>query len=71
MNTNWNPVTLTEPANDGLDYTLTPTERTCAAIASIAIERNRRQQNARDKAAMQAASRGNDARLGVNWDEPA
>jgi hypothetical protein len=71
MNTNWNPVTLTDPANDGLDYTLTSTERTSAAIASIALERNRRQQNARDKAAMQAALRGNDARLGVNWDEPA
>jgi hypothetical protein len=73
MNTNWNPVTLpaNAPASDALEYTLTPAESSRAAVASIALERNRRQQNARDKAAAEAAARGNDARLGVTWDEPA
>jgi hypothetical protein len=68
MNTNWNPVTLTDPANDGLDYTL---DGELAEVVDLGIKRHIKERNARDKAAMQAASRGDDARLGVHWDEPA
>jgi hypothetical protein len=54
QNTRWQPLVERgydpKPERDGIDFALTPGERSKAAQYSVAIERNRRQQNRRDEA---------------------
>lgn len=59
------------PDLDPIDFAMTPQERDQAAIVHLHLERNRCTRNTHDKAADEAAARGNAARLGVVWpDDP-
>lgn len=71
--TRWQPMSFgpDAPANDSIDFTLTPKERTQASIASLQLERARRDANDRDRKRLEAAQRGNHARLGVDWPDDA
>lgn len=55
----------------GLDFELTQAERSKLAIGKVFLIRDQRARNCLDQLRAEAAQRGNNARLGIDWPDDA
>lgn len=67
----WTPVTTSDRApelGEWLEFALTASEKSHAAVISTQVERQRRDRNAADKARQDKADRAEAARMGITWE---